>query len=409
MKRDVPFLTEASVISTSENEGSVKITWSLPVAEDLDTILNPGPYIYQLQRLNGTDFIDIPSARFTSTFFSSNIDTTFVDGDLNTRDQQYTYRVSFFTGQSSISPYGISKSASTVYLNAVPSDQRAILNWNLKTPWSNYNYEILRRTNSGTYEVIGNTNLTTFTDFGLDNGSQYCYIIRSEGKYGINGLPDPIFNNSQVSCTVPFDSVPPCNPIISVTNLCEQLIDDPENPVTGNTIMWTSDPDCEDDNESFNIYFAQTLSDDFIFLENNPASTINEYFHLREGSIAGCYAVTALDSLDNESAFSNIVCVENCPGYILPNTFTPNGDDQNDLFIPRVNRFIDEIDIQIFNQWGNKVFESSNPMINWDGTNMRGDDLAEGVYYYTCQVFELSIDGTLTRIDVLKGHINLIR
>jgi gliding motility-associated-like protein len=410
LKRDLPFLTEASVLTTSTDAGAVSVSWTRPLAEDLDTIVNPGPYRYQVQRSAQGIFSDIPGASISSPFLLGPLDTTYIDTDINTLDGPNNYRISFYTSASSTVPYGFSNPASTTFLNSVPSDRKAILTWDEVTPWNNYAYHILRRNNNtGSYEKVGSSTTMSYTDTGLNNSEEYCYIIMAEGRYGITGIAEPIFNNSQFSCVSPFDSVPPCVPNTTVSNLCEELKDDPENPIRGNTVAWAVDDDCKDDIVSFNIYYAETISDEFEWIGNSTSSSIFEFFHEKESSISGCYAVTSLDSLDNESVFSNIVCVENCPGYILPNTFTPNTDLSNDLFIPRVNRFIDEIDIKIFNQWGNKVFETNDPAINWDGTNLRGDDLAEGVYYYTCKVYEKTTDGNLRIVDVLKGHINLIR
>ncbi len=55
------------------------------------------------------------------------------------------------------------------------------------------------------------------------------------------------------------------------------------------------------------------------------------YHRMSEGfMLAGCYAVSAIDSFENESAFSAKICVDNCIMYELPNVFTPNGDGIND-------------------------------------------------------------------------------
>ncbi|NNF36845.1 MAG: gliding motility-associated C-terminal domain-containing protein [Saprospiraceae bacterium] len=411
LKRDLPFITEATIISTSTVEGSARVSWTKPYAVDLDTLLNPGPYTYQVQRrINQEPFIDIPGASFTSQYFNQNVDTSYFDFDLNTQSTAIDYRIAFFTGSSDNDPFGFSNPASTIFLTAIPSDRKAILSWAEETPWSNYSYEVFRRNFAAQmFESIGITSEPSYTDEDLENGEEYCYLVTSEGKYGISGIIDPIFNNSQIACTVPFDSVPPCPPVNTVTNKCEEARDDPDNPINGNTISWNLPQDCEEELSSYNIYYRFAMGDEYTLIENVSASQINEFFHELAGSISGCYVVTALDTLNNESTFSNEICVENCPGYILPNTFTPNDDDANDLFTPRVNRFIDEIELEVFNQWGNKVFETSDPQINWDGKNMSGKDLAEGVYYYTCRVFELTTDGTFRTIDVLKGHINLIR
>ena len=105
----------------------------------------------------------------------------------------------------------------------------------------------------------------------------------------------------------------------------------------------------------------------------------------------------------------DVVCVDNCPSYVLANTFTPNNDASNDLFVPRVNRFIDRIEMEIYNRWGQLVFETNDPMINWDGTNMNGKELNNGTYYYTCKVFESRVEGIREQESILRGYIQLIK
>jgi gliding motility-associated-like protein len=132
------------------------------------------------------------------------------------------------------------------------------------------------------------------------------------------------------------------------------------------------------------------------------------YAHDLSFTLAGCYYVTAIDTIGNESSPSNIVCKDNCPDYSLPNVFTPNNDGANDLFLPFPYRFIDRIEIQVFNRWGGLVFETNDPDINWDGTNVSGSDVAEGAYFYQCKVYELVNDSNAAPI-VLEGFIQLIR
>src|SRR5690606_18067691 len=96
------------------------------------------------------------------------------------------------------------------------------------------------------------------------------------------------------------------------------------------------------------------------------------YLHSGELGLAGCYYVVAFDSLGNTSLPGNIVCADNCPDYRLPNTFTPNGDGDNDLFIPYPYRFIESVDFKVFNRWGNLVFETDNPDLLWNGQSADG-------------------------------------
>lgn len=65
---------------------------------------------------------------------------------------------------------------------------------------------------------------------------------------------------------------------------------------------------------------------------------------------------------------------------LVPNVFTPNGDESNDEF--RVQyRSILEFDCWIYNRWGKLVYHWSDPAKGWDGT-INGRPAAEGAYYY---------------------------
>ena len=79
-----------------------------------------------------------------------------------------------------------------------------------------------------------------------------------------------------------------------------------------------------------------------------------------------------------DSTYSILEIIE---GISVPNVFTPNGDGQNDLFyIP--NSGMKEYQFQVFNRWGNILFETTAPEISWDGYNTYGKAVAEGTYFY---------------------------
>jgi hypothetical protein len=131
-------------------------------------------------------------------------------------------------------------------------------------------------------------------------------------------------------------------------------------------------------------------------------------------STAGCYAVTAFDTVGNESPIVTKLCVDNCPDYQLPNVFTPNGDGSNDLFKPFPYRFVSRINMKIFDRLGNQVFETTNPDILWDGKDLKtGKPLSEGVYFYSGSYFEEHISGEIERpLPPNKnggGYIHLMR
>lgn len=86
----------------------------------------------------------------------------------------------------------------------------------------------------------------------------------------------------------------------------------------------------------------------------------------------------------------------------VPNAFTPNGDGNND-FLRVYGEDIGQIELYIFNRWGEKVYQSFNQADGWDGT-YKNELLPPGVYTYSLLVTYL--DGTTDR---LKGTVTLIR
>ena len=416
INRDVPLITNVSVIKTALTDGQNEIRWSKPNGSDLDTLKFPGPYRYQLSRSTGlgtNTFIDIPQANFIKNAFWQANDTAFVDDtNLNTVGSAYTYKVSFYADNSG-NELGASSSASSVFLNIASSDKINILSWQTKVPWQNYLTTIFKLNDLGSqYDSLTTVQGSTYTDINLENGKEYCYKVKTIGTYGIGGILSPLVNFSQEICGTPLDTVPPCPPTLSVTNPC--IDGDPNLPEDAfkNTLIWDPSPSgCnnEDDAVLFKIYFKPAGSEDYTLvdqIENNGAPF---YIHKPDKGIAGCYYINSIDSLNNESKPSNIVCIENCPVYILPNTFTPNGDGQNDLFKPRLKRFIDSIDMKIYNRWGGLVFETTDPDIKWDGTNLQGKDLNEGVYYYVCKYFSGNPAITDRTSNTLDGYIQLIK
>jgi len=411
--RDLPLVTNVSVINTDIASGQIEVRWTKPEALELDTIANPGPYRYQLLRADGKEsmnFVEIAGASFSSPSFSGLKDTFFLNENLNTAESAYRYRVAFYTGGSA-TPFGSSNIATSIYLNVTPTDRAMVLSWCNDVAWQNYQFEVFRQNASGNFDFIGTTVDTMYRDEGLTNGEEYCYRIRSIGTYGLSGIADPLFNFSQEDCAVPFDNVPPCPPEITVSNNCNDV--EPGTPAEDifNTITWTDPADnCldSDDTRSFKVYFDPTDDDVFSFAEIDEVTNLT-YNHVALATGGGCYYVTAIDANGNESNPSSIVCIDNCPSYDLPNTFTPNADGSNDLFIPYPYRYIERIDMKIYNQWGNLVFETTDPDINWDGRDLNGNELTSGAYYYSARVFESTLDGVSEQMDVLSGYIQLMR
>lgn len=86
----------------------------------------------------------------------------------------------------------------------------------------------------------------------------------------------------------------------------------------------------------------------------------------------------------------------------IPTGFTPNDDGHNDVLHVLGGPFT-EVDFRIYNDWGNLVYSTTDPLAGWDGT-YKGKPQPGGIYVYT--VTGTTIDG---KHVTLSGNVTLIR
>jgi gliding motility-associated-like protein len=105
----------------------------------------------------------------------------------------------------------------------------------------------------------------------------------------------------------------------------------------------------------------------------------------------GCIATTSVR-----------INVQGDPPVYIPNAFTPNGDGMNDQFFV-YGEGIKTLQVMVFNRWGEKVFETDNQSVGWDGY-YKGELQPPGVYVYVVDLLYLN-----NRKRVKEGSITLIR
>ena len=91
-----------------------------------------------------------------------------------------------------------------------------------------------------------------------------------------------------------------------------------------------------------------------------------------------------------------------------PNTFTPNDDEINQVYLPVLAQGFkkDYFEMYIYNRWGDLIFESHDPLIGWDGSYGRNSINCEiGTYTWVIKVEALSTQ----EIEEFTGHVNLVR
>jgi gliding motility-associated-like protein len=120
----------------------------------------------------------------------------------------------------------------------------------------------------------------------------------------------------------------------------------------------------------------------------------------------GDYTVTVNDTKNCAvtQTYDVVVGSKDCgtPVIYIPNAFSPNGDGNNDVLLVR-GRGISNLNLVIYDRWGNKVFETIDQTIGWDGT-YKNLPLAAAIFGYTLEAV-LSSGEKITR----SGNITLVR
>jgi len=150
------------------------------------------------------------------------------------------------------------------------------------------------------------------------------------------------------------------------------------NPTTGITLNWTPAPDSQTGN-TFN----------FTAPENADTTLLNQTYRVDLTTNEGC------------TAFATYTIAVKRPRGDVPNIFSPNGDSRNDVFKIFNAEEITDIDIRVYNRWGQLVYESDNNN-GWDG-NYKGDPAPADIYIYRVQ---FTIGG---EIFDLTGELTLVR
>lgn len=117
------------------------------------------------------------------------------------------------------------------------------------------------------------------------------------------------------------------------------------------------------------------------------------------------YTLLIIDTNGCRATATTIMQVVFNHDIFIPDAFTPNGDGINDLWQAFANRnAIKQIDVTVFDRWGEKVYQSSDIDFGWDGS-YRGKPLVPGLFVYTIDI--LWVDKAMA--DSHKGSITLIR
>jgi len=114
-----------------------------------------------------------------------------------------------------------------------------------------------------------------------------------------------------------------------------------------------------------------------------------------------CVIGTTVDGC-SDTACVKIFVDRRCKDLYIPSVFSPNGDDENDVWKIE-SPCIKEITLMIYNRWGEKLFEMTDLNKGWNDT-YKGQSVEIGVYSFIA--IYRTIDGLLHEV---RGGITLIR
>ncbi len=124
-----------------------------------------------------------------------------------------------------------------------------------------------------------------------------------------------------------------------------------------------------------------------------------------EGGDFSFFAVDTLGCIVIDSV-SVVLITESESVTEVPNVFSPNNDGVNDTFRVEGN-YLERFSMEVFNRWGQLVFESTNPLLGWNGgLDNSGARVPDGTYFYVVSFKDRCSDEPLT---THTGHVTLLR
>ncbi len=184
---------------------------------------------------------------------------------------------------------------------------------------------------------------------------------------------------------------------VEVSNSCYSVVDSilinsgnsPTVTIVGNLEI------CDDESTELSVVLND---DESIEWSNGDETSVLTVFD------AGVYIATVTNQCGSVSDTVEVVETECECNYFIPNAFTPNGDNLNDVFQPRLSSSISNVRVQVFNRWGNLVFEEEGATFSWDGI-YEGKPVPSDVYSYYVEM-DCDVDGQTL---IQKGALTILR
>lgn len=248
---------------------------------------------------------------------------------------------------------------------------------------------------------------------GSNGGTPYTF------EYNLNGVPfsvttvsaDTFVTISQptdVAGSYTYDILQVTEGTYGCTSVITESFTGTIHPVP--VVAFSVSPEMLSTSNSVASFTNETIgaADYFWEFGDDSTSTETHPYHLYDvesidNVIVHLYATSEYGCVDSASI---VITIKEEVLVYVPNTFTPDGDMHNPVFIPIITEGIElqDYSLTIYNRWGELIFESRDLHIGWDGT-FKGKYVQDGTYTYEIQIKYI---GESTR-EKIVGHVNLLR
>jgi gliding motility-associated-like protein len=218
-----------------------------------------------------------------------------------------------------------------------------------------------------------------FTDTTL-NSKQYKWEF-GDGKISIKSDPLHTYKDSgNYSVNLTVVSTEGCSAKITVADMIDVYPLPKANFELDKSELNITQPDLSCKNTSSGaITFYWYFSDGTVVIDNNPLHTFNDTgLYMIKQVVESQYG--CLDSMEKS------IKVIRDYNLFIPNTFTPNNDGLNDVFLPQgVGLRLYEYSLKVYTRWGDVLFVSNNPKEGWDGT-INNKPVQDGNYLWQINI-----------------------
>jgi trimeric autotransporter adhesin len=243
-------------------------------------------------------------------------------------------------------------------------------------------------------------------DCNVSNGSATVVVVQGSGNYSY------FWSTVPVQTTASITGIPAGTYVVTVSDsMCvvTDTVDVYSN--AGPTADFSAYPTVVSIENAL-VYFTDQSSSNTVswlweFGDGSPTSINQSPTHIFGDT--GTFVVTLVVTDVNgcTDIVTDTIEVQGIFAYYIPNTFTPNDDGKNDIWLPKgLGVDPNHFHMDIFDRWGNLTFETNDPNEGWNGTKMNRLDGTKAIM--DVYVYKIKLRDMQGNIYNYFGHINLI-